>query len=506
MGAAFTSVAEMVKDSFGLYSRLQQEFPTLARLYSHCMSMGCWLTTSYSGVGTPEYVASVLTDGFRLAGGGEGRHAGFQLYSACDVAPLAREAIMNHRAKSAPAHVFGDLLGRVSESDEKKVRALVGCTFGKQVTDQPAVASDGAEVKAELIDIFRNASWRETCYCYTHSKQCSLNPPSEPGQPRYRMEVAGVTCVAWSSMRRSKFGGWYHESAAAAVAEAFYIRKSRPTWVVIECVRAFDARGFMDIVSEDGLYAWVSLVFSPKHLGVPSSRARKYTVAWCLAELGTVTDLNPEVFFWKFFGRAQTFSSAIYMKASKERVAVAKLVAAQSKGVIVDDSVAARLPWNSILAGALRQRLQSYSEAYQKHVEDGGQSLSSSWIDLNQTFEFTGRLDDVAPALLKKHFIYDLIAKRPVMPEELWLAMGWPVRNVVWEEGEDMDAFAQAHWPWVEEMHGLVVDKYAGLLGNGMHCNAIASIMFFAMAVSCTSSADREQVQEILWQLRPANS
>ena len=63
---------------------------------------------------------------------------------------------------------------------------------------------------------------------------------------RIHVEVAGVTCVAWSTMNQSKTVGWYHPSAGPCMVEAYWCKHLRPSIIVVECVKGFDAETWLE--------------------------------------------------------------------------------------------------------------------------------------------------------------------------------------------------------------------------------------------------------------------
>ena len=149
-------------------------------------------------------------------------------------------------------------------------------------------------------------------------------------------------------------------------------------------------------------------------------------------------------------------------------------------------------PWRKLLSGACAQRLQSYSAALQSYmavVEEGGseqeQAPRGAWVDLNQTFEWSRKIQDVAPAILRRASFYDLCKRRPVLLPELMLAMGWPtpVSDLAIDQ-PSRDALLQVsavHWPFPASF--FEDDRACRMmLGNSMHISALGAILAFALS------------------------
>ena len=223
----------------------------------------------------------------------------------------------------------------------------------------------------------------------------------------------------------------------------------------------------------------MQLVFAPTDVGVPTARARKYTTAFRLAQFFPLPrEMGAEKLFQKLFCHPPIASAQMYLQATAMDLAGLKRKMAETKQCVADDAVIGKMSFASLLRGAERQRLLAYREAYQLAVsKDEGRKLDAAFVDLAQNVRYMSRITDACPALLRHSCLYDLIADRPVLPGEAFVAMGFPVMVCDSPASDDENELLQDlhdhYWPWQSWSMGDLPPTATRLLGNGMHMHAI---------------------------------
>ena len=86
----------------GMLQLLKKAGGPFAMLYQQAMLTGMILTTSYSGLGTIEVAAGMLSEGFRQEHQPNSPAAGFHCYAACDMNTHCQQALLEHRREQRP--------------------------------------------------------------------------------------------------------------------------------------------------------------------------------------------------------------------------------------------------------------------------------------------------------------------------------------------------------------------------------------------------------------------
>ena len=244
------------------------------------------LTTHYSGLGTAELALFMVEAGIR--GDSDGAFTNVYLYSACESDPVARKMLMTHAGEDfRPDHVFGDILSRVPMDQLAVLKEVeAGCLASAEgVMKDPSLSSPdktqlkdkyGQRMLTQFIEILSQCQFAERDFCHVHNQLCPLRPGMAVRGGAEHGDVAGTTCVAWSSMRSSDSttGKWLHKSTLPCLVWLFWIKTTSPSWYLHECVTRFDVEFLMQELLQ---YMTVSFVFSPHQLGLPVNRHRRYT-------------------------------------------------------------------------------------------------------------------------------------------------------------------------------------------------------------------------------------
>ena len=129
------------------------------------------------------------------------------------------------------------------------------------------------------------ACWKRSDHCVDHDGQCPVAPPVPPAQPlgaggsplpwsHFWVEVAGTTCVAWSSVGAG--WKWLDASSLPCLVWCYWVRGVLPDAVIHEITALYCTTVMLEIWA--GCFDVSSVVCSPTVGGVPSSRRRKYTL------------------------------------------------------------------------------------------------------------------------------------------------------------------------------------------------------------------------------------
>lgn len=254
---------------------------------------GTWyLTSSYSGWGSAEMAAGQAQ--LHMAAAGVWAPT-IVSHSATDYKPHCRAALRSHKPETAPKHIMNDLLERIPASVRSKLRAeaserrrVITNKFKESLARGSMPAQAQAERKQwvksmgeEFVALARGelaglSFTRDlTCSCSQHpGRRCRPAPPA--GDQNFWVEVAGTTCVAWSTMSTTSWG-WLDESGLPCLVWCYWVLGTKPDAVAHEIVGgSYRPQVMIDILSP--VFEASSIVSSPTFWGIPSHRTRRYSV------------------------------------------------------------------------------------------------------------------------------------------------------------------------------------------------------------------------------------
>ncbi len=281
-------LAEPVATFLGLVS---DKLPNPSRIAGVDWDVLCF-TTSYSGIGCAEATMSMLQTQLR----GHGKDISVRYYRAVDAAHHCREALLNHAPDAgSPEHVFADILARIphelaqtllQQAAAARAKIAEKVTATKMGRDRRTAADLRArmlrtlgesfvrDVRKALETVDFSSESSGSCHCYRHCQGCPASPRAPPRT--FHLEVAGTTCVAWSSM--GSHWGWLDSSGLVAMVWAYVMRHEAPDAVLHECTPNFDPALVSEILGD--MYECSTMTNSPTLFGVPSRRTRRYTLFW----------------------------------------------------------------------------------------------------------------------------------------------------------------------------------------------------------------------------------
>ena len=169
------------------------------------------ITTSYSGVGSAEWVVKFIHRAFK----GRGFDVGMQMYSACDNDDHCSEVLSSH--KEPPLHCFDNLLDRIPAHALAKLRDLQNKYLAKLPTTAKEAAKGNKTVSARAAKELGQKFFDVACnyldtveldgdakaWCRTCESNCPLCPGKEGGvvwvgnRRGYMRPLVGRRCLVW---------------------------------------------------------------------------------------------------------------------------------------------------------------------------------------------------------------------------------------------------------------------------------------------------------------------
>lgn len=249
-----------------------------------------FVTTSYSGIGTAEAAVAEVARQLNLTGSA----VVLRMHGAVERDPKCLEALQLHRPCSKSEHIFQDVNDRIPSELARRLlqraallRRKVALHVDRVLETLGKVAADDARAKwvselgSKFLDQAKRAlgkldwsKYGQFSWCVRHGRMCPLKPAVGPRDAW--IEIAGSTCVAWSTMGAG--WGWLDASTVPCLTWAYWAASAEPDCIVHENVRPFDWKFFEDPAIFAGRYWVASQCHSPVDQGIPANRPRRYTV------------------------------------------------------------------------------------------------------------------------------------------------------------------------------------------------------------------------------------
>eukprot|EP00971_Amphidinium_carterae_P342037 6481169-Amphidinium_carterae.2 len=449
---------------------------------------GVVFTTHYSGMGSAEIAAGVVHSYLEQSRSTLSSEPCFEMFSACDNDNACQAVLGKHsvswschlRAPFKPQHVFADLSHVLpAEMIRQWLAVLTVCR--NDVSAESTTATRHALVEqagmafledslAELGELKKGATLSDLP-CVTHGQNCSCFPKL---QGRLHVEVAGSTCVGFSTM--GKQWQWLHESVVPFLCWIFKVWMLKPRIVVHECVLGFQESVLAQALNFTGdpQYHVQSVVFSPHEMGIPVHRNRRYTLCTLRPSLTICRPFTraslQELAFRSLLLTAEIFLNAPEdeLLALKESMAVANNLPPNFQGV--------EWRWRSVLSAGDKGRLL---EALQHgFLSNAGVGL----LSLSQTAAYQCKNSWIAPTLLRSSKLFRAFQEpsryeRMVVGSEYYALQMLPV------------FLPEAHPAAKYLSQQMLVDSDAiktvsqarALCGNAMNVAAIGSVLIYAL-------------------------
>lgn len=291
-----------------------------------------------------------------------------------------------------------------------------------------------------------------------------LCPQAQSGM--LRIHVAGSTCTSWSRMG-SKLQ-WAASGTLAFLVWAFDTRGAAPHVVIHECTSDFDITYLTIILG--AAYTISSIVFSPKDLGFPSSRPRRYTMMVHRSLVHQCIPYSLEDFRSLFF-RSCIATGHMFWDAPAEILTAFAAKLAKKRGLPSTQANGEAWPFRDVLSQSMLARLLAYERLVKKRKRH-----PHYIVNLLQNAMFMNCLSEITPTLLTQtSALWSMKKQRLLAPAEHLVVQGIPL----FDARTDSDRFA------VELMRkeGKLTDaQVVSLAGNGMSLIAVGAALLFALS------------------------
>ena len=434
----------------------------LVRSTSICVS------THYSGVDFFSIALEHVIRALACHGEASGR-APFKVYHVADTDPACRSALLRHHGNTRAEHVFGDITSRFgpdAKSRADELQATTLATFkagmsqssGGPVPDREAMSR---RLCAELQEIFAAAPLQSHDWCYRHKGQCKLMM-EEGGEPRLLVNCAGSCCYDFTA--HGLHHGWLGSSSPPFFAWLEERVRMQEDIVIHESGHCHPG---CEIIKKrlSPTHIVESIVLSPKELGVPSHRPRRFT--WCIKRAKLMTAEARAI--------AQSTSFVLHsLRAVPTATGTMFFVA--PPGVLRtvlrmwrERQRKPRATWLQLLSPGDRERCRSYGRHLRYpdiNICDITQHLAFVSFD---TYRFM-------PSMTRKCVLWCFEEKRALLPQEMFLVLG----VAPWACREEPGGVVRCELPFACKNHSL--REMRSMCGNGVNTYLVGAIFFQCLA------------------------
>ena len=133
-----------------------------------------------------------------------------------------------------------------------------------------------------------------------------------------------------------------------------------------------------------------------------------------------------------------------------------------------------------------RLRLDKYRQLFEAHKVSFN-NVAIQIVNLEQNAEhFFHGLSHVAPRLLKKSMLYDLVSNKEFVPVQHWLIQGYPVPGLVPQYLSDFFPFPSLvdHGPVSNNDHVVTDAETREVTGMAFHLSCVGAILMYAWAAA----------------------
>ena len=452
------------------------------------------MDTRYSGMGVAEISSSFIE---QVARDNVQEHMpglllepdfGFKFKEAWDIKESARSVLLGHDKEIE--HVRGNMLDLL----HPKMREVFNY-YGALIADDDKPTSKRQAALEEFLDFVRSEEKRlfrrgRQAYCHKHGRPCLLWDVDEGPDGALRFLVAGVTCTDVSRMNKRRMGV-LGKSGIILILFLMERRFLREPLFVTECTVDQDLAICTRLLGD--LYLIETLAWGPEDQGFWCNRRRRFTVFTLKVEAGgTVRRTTSLETFAAIFRRCRPAgaSGEMFFAMPEMQAREVLLEVAQEQELPITED----LSWESTLPIPEQTRLQMYKVQYlgtQGFEESDIERLSPKQLDrllartvrksssgtncnLRQTPSYMPGKTQV-PCFLSRSLVFSLIARRPMLADEMLLAMGIPFFGL----GGDFKT------PWSGEgWDSLSEPAKVDLNGNAIHAGVMGSLIAFIMATT----------------------
>lgn len=494
---ALNSLSEQGKKFFG------EDFTKVARdrLYQ-----GLSLTTDYSGIGCPEEALDHLLTAFYAKDAMHGEPVPqmphFKNLRAGDLDQHCQEVLRMRSGPFSPECVFGDLMDRCPTP----CRVRLEQALESACRNRDRKVSNGL-TKTEAFHLvgkrFIMQAWQVTqaygakeaaalkSYCHVHGGQCPVLP--ESNSPGSSMHIAGVSCTDWSSMGGK--AGWLGKTALPFLQWLRERVLGGEQIVLVECVPTFDAETLKEMVKEQ--YHLELLIFSPTLFGQPTERQRAYMILlrkdsfhWHPA----ISDYGIQAAFERIYARTSLLLGEALFRAPK--AVLDEFMQEQIHKQRMPLSSRSGKAWSpfQVSSRSVRDSIASHEKALTNRI--GSDGKRAEWIcNLQQKADFMQATHFRIPAILRQTHLWLFGRKRWALPIEYLEVQGYNIFGADADGSEDGDNHGHLYKCRITEtLKALPSRVLKSVAGNGMHLQAVGSVILFVLG--CVQKPSMVEGQE----------
>lgn len=478
-----TCVDEVFDMGPRLFERMERQ-PEMLQELKDTFAQGLLVNTDYTGMACVEMAITMVIDAFRAK---YGTQASVRIHRGTEILPQCRAILCSKLAgdRGCPQHVFGNLIDFVSKATKRKLtsaHSAAGNALKQAISGRTAAArkkvveAHGRKFMERLVAIMRTVTFDMgmVAKCHKCNGDCRVFAPEDVAASVTVVWAAGTPCTSWSSAGAKR--GWVAESAISFVVWMFMILAALPCVVIHECTERFDVSVLKTTLGE--YYHVFSYVFTPKLLGLPQTRMRRWTIL--LRKTRRALRLIPfsaEGFGMLLASKVVTTGYIFYCAPMDVVSAYIRRCAARRclAEVQADGS-----DWSfeDVVAPCVRLRLLSY----RRYVVRNDLPLNCIF-NLQQAAEYWNHWSDKMPALMRRTtLLWSDVARRSLLPLEHLCVQGVPIfkRGRTDEERFNVELMA---------LQGDLSDTaICSMSGNGMVLAVVASVFLFAIGGSTRQS------------------
>ena len=431
------------------------------------------VSSDYSGLRTEEVCFDALAGALKKKYGKELRHS--FLYS-CDNDATCQSVTLGTAQDRKPQHCFKDmncwLTAEARDRLDKAEELLPKLKPDACKVDKRNILKQRADLYHDmgkwLLDNIDSVI-RNQCDCLQHMQECEIDF-KEPDETEITLEVAGLTCIAWSNF--GKHEGFAHQSMRPFFIWACLMRKRKPSILVVESAQRFPRDSLQDFLGD--LYHFQFFDHNgPIDHGWPITRPRMYGLGFLRKRL---TFLGSQSEYREIFGRNCFLDghSLFFLKHDDPEVLREKALLAKSRRMQLIDKV--NPPWDKLYPpnkqGLIKEHRKMYEQKFGAMLDHDDPPAYICDLDQNLGFSSPGKN---WPCLVRHGTIFSIPKNRHATPGEVFAAQGFPVHPSCQFAASYKCGFQQVY------EQDLSRNDSHKLCGNAMFVPTLASMILYAM-------------------------
>ena len=443
------------------------------RRLTQMLNMKWRISSDYSGLRTEEVCLAALNKALEEHLGKKLEHS--FLYS-CDIDTVCQSVTLGTAADRKPLHCFKDLnFWLTDEASDRLTKAenllprlppdADKVERNNLLKQKPDLYHDMGKWLLENV----NTAMKDTAFCLEHMKECKLNFEEPREDDEATMEVAGLTCIAWSSY--GKHEGFAHPSMRPFFVWACLMRKRRPLVLVVESASKFPTEKLEEFLG-DIYHLQFFFHQGPNQHGWPITRPRMYCLGFLRKKL---TFVGNEAEYKQIFNRSLKLDgdAFFFLKPEDPEVMHEKAALALSRRMHLNPAFDP--PWDKLYPPNKQTLIAEHKKIYeQRHPgRPFSEKSSPTYIcDLDQNMGFSSPGPNW-PCLVRHGTVFHLKKNRHATRPEVFAAQGFPVHS-------KCKAAYKCGFQPVYQQELKLSDAYK-LCGNAMFVPTLASMMLYAM-------------------------